>query len=116
VGAAAGFDGGDARGGEGGVRGQEIGVFAWGGGSDGGGKEWGGRGIPGEDVVCDGSDGILIAEGEAEGEHEGGFAGADGSAWMRCAVSRCFGSGPQMLRGKCDAGGLRWELTHRCRL
>lgn len=82
------------------------------GGSEGG----GGRGIPGEDVVGDGSDGVLVAEGEAEAEHEGGFAGADGSARMRCAVSRCFVCGPQMLRGKCDAGGLRWEPTHRCRL
>jgi len=85
-----------------------------------GGKEFGGKGggkgIPGEDVVGDGGDGVLIAEGEAEGEHEGGFAGADGSARMRCAVSRCFVCGPQMLRGKCDAGGLRWEPTHRCRL
>lgn len=32
-----------------------------------------------EDVVCYGCDVVLISEGEAEGEHQGCFAGADGS-------------------------------------
>jgi len=48
--------------------------------------EGGGR-VPGEDVVGDGGDGVLIAESEAEGEHKRGLAGADGAARMRCAVS-----------------------------
>ncbi len=61
VGAAAGFDGLDPRGREGGVSGEEFGVLA------------------GEDVVGYGGDAVGGAEGEAEGEHEGGFAGADGS-------------------------------------
>ena len=37
------------------------------------------RGVPGEDVVGDGSNVVFVAEGLAEGEHESGFAGADRS-------------------------------------
>ena len=51
VGAAARFDGLDARGGQGGVAGEEFGVFAR------------------EDVVGDGGDAVAVAEGVAEGEH-----------------------------------------------
>lgn len=51
VGAAARFYGLDPGRGEGGVPGQEFGVFAR------------------EDVVCDGGDAIAVAQGEAEGEH-----------------------------------------------
>lgn len=43
----------------------------------------GGRGcIPGEDVVGDGGDVVLVAEGLAEGQHEGSFARSDGSTWV----------------------------------
>lgn len=51
MGAATGFYGGDAGGGKCVVGMQKIGVFA------------------GEDVVCDGGDGVCVAEGEAELEH-----------------------------------------------
>lgn len=61
VGAAAGLDGLDARGREGGVPGEELGVLAR------------------EDVVGDGGDAVGVAQGEAEGEHERGFAGSDGA-------------------------------------
>lgn len=35
----------------------------------------GGGGLPGEDVVGYGCDAVVVSEGEAEGEHEGCFAG-----------------------------------------
>lgn len=57
----AGLDGADAGRGESPVPRQELGVFAR------------------EDVVCDGGDGVFLAEGEAELKHEGGFARADGA-------------------------------------
>lgn len=62
VGAAAGFDGGDAIGFEGVMADQELGV------------------LTGEDVVGDGAEVQLIAEGEAQLEHESGLAAADGTA------------------------------------
>ncbi|KAK1004940.1 hypothetical protein LTR54_007261 [Friedmanniomyces endolithicus] len=55
------FDRPDALGGEGVVAGQEFAVLA------------------GEDVVGDGGYAVVVAESEAEGEHQGGFAGADRS-------------------------------------
>lgn len=61
VGTPAGFDGADSGRGEGAVAGKEFGVFA------------------GEDVVCYGAEGVRGAEGVAQGQHEGGLAGADGS-------------------------------------
>ena len=48
----------DARGRQGGVPGQELGVLAR------------------EDVVCNGGDAVRVAQGEAEGEHQGSLAGA----------------------------------------
>lgn len=62
VGAAAGFDGGDAIGFKRVMADQELGVLA------------------GEDVVGDGAEVQLIAEGEAQLEHECGLAAADGAA------------------------------------
>lgn len=59
--AAAGFDGSDTVRGEGLMADEEFAVFA------------------GEDVVGDGGEAEAVAEGEAELEHEGGFAGADGA-------------------------------------
>ena len=89
VGAAAGFDGEDAGRGQGEVAGQELGVFAgvgeeglgccFGGGRGGVWERGWGRAIPGEDVVGYGRDAVFVAQLEAELEHEGGFAGADGS-------------------------------------
>jgi len=61
VGAAASFDGADALRGKRAVAGEEFGVFA------------------GEDVIGDSGDGVGVSEGEAECEHEGGFAGAYGA-------------------------------------
>ena len=87
VGAAAGLDGLDARGREGGVPGEELGVLAR------------------EDVVGDGGDAVGVAQGEAEGEHEGGFAGADGAfAGEGVHVSRrgIFSLSP--TRAPCDGG------------
>jgi len=43
------------------VAGEEFGVFA------------------SEDVVGDGGDGVVVSEGEAEGQHEGCFSRADGA-------------------------------------
>lgn len=59
--AAAGFDGADARRGEGVVPVQELGVLA------------------GEDVVGHGREGVGVAQGGQEGEEEGGLAGTDGA-------------------------------------
>ncbi|KAK0776223.1 hypothetical protein LTR91_023256 [Friedmanniomyces endolithicus] len=59
------LDGPDALGGEGVVARQELAVLA------------------GEDVVGDGGYAVVVAEGEAEGEHQGGFAGADRSVDSR---------------------------------
>lgn len=61
--AAARLDSLDARGGEGGVADQELGVFVR------------------KDVVGDGGDGVGVAEGAAEFVHQGGFAGADGTVF-----------------------------------
>ena len=55
------LDGADAGGGGGFLGGQELGVFAR------------------EDVVGYGGEVVFLAQGEAEGQHEGGFAGADGA-------------------------------------
>lgn len=55
------LDGADPLRRESGVAGEELGVFA------------------GEDVVGDGGKAVLLAEGEAQGQHEGGFARAHGS-------------------------------------
>ena len=57
--AAAGFDGTDSGGFQGAVADEELSVFA------------------GEDVVGDGAEAQAVAEGEAELEHERGFAAAD---------------------------------------
>ena len=54
--AAAGLNGADAFGGEGFVAGQELAVFAR------------------EDVVGHGGYAVFVAQGEAEGEHQGGLA------------------------------------------
>lgn len=67
--ASASLDGADARGGEGLLGGQEFGVFA------------------GEDVVGDSREVVFLAQGEAEGEHEGGLAGADGAGEALAATS-----------------------------
>ena len=86
VGAAAGLDGPDARGREGGVPGEELGVLAR------------------EDVVGDGGDAVGVAQGEAEGEHQGGFAGADGAfAQEGVHVSR-RGFSLSPTRAPCDGG------------
>ena len=55
------FDGLDAGCREGGVLDEEFAVFA------------------GEDVVCDSGDGVLFAEGETEGEHQGCLAASYGA-------------------------------------
>lgn len=67
--AAARFDGLDPCGRQGGAPRQELGVF------------------PREDVVGHGGDAVAVAQGQAEGEHQCGFAGADGSSvrvWVGC--------------------------------
>ena len=96
MGAAAGFDGGDACVGKGGVGVEKIGVFAigqrgtrwvlvrfvglnW--GWEGGGSRVGEEGgLPSEDVVGDCGDGVFVTELEAKLEHQGCFAGANRSA------------------------------------
>ncbi len=91
--AAAGFDGADAVGFEGFVAHEEFAVFF------------------GEDVVGDGGDLVAVAQLAAEGEHQGGFAAADGSthtdgecASGKVAGERLFASGEMAGAGPMFVG------------
>lgn len=48
-----------------------------------------GKRLPGEDVVRHGGERVLVAQGEAEGEHQGGLAGSDGSVGVRDGDAKC---------------------------